>query len=330
MSALKTIYVYLGKDHQEIKNQIASLEEKIIPDLTSRKINIIPYFAEDIEAEQLISECQTYPVFSEYKIVKVFDFEKLNNKIFLNYLNSPSSNTILILVSQKLEKELPKELLEILKKIAHLYITKDKYDNDAQEYISNQLRNMEIKFTPDFIKYLVEQENTNISHLNTLCEMIKNYYTADYALTPDDIPNLMTSSKIPNIFEFIDTLFSKDLSKALRIFHRMQSEESNEFFILSMIYRQLKLLWIAKSLLSKKISTNQIASQLKIQPFQLQKIIKQTNNFSLYQIQILFQKLSRMDFILKSLDQSLIAIHFEMFLMSFKNEKIIDRSDKIP
>ncbi|MDH4129426.1 MAG: DNA polymerase III subunit delta [Spirochaetota bacterium] len=312
------IYLLAGKDHREIKKRIKDIEEQHFPNSDKQNnIDVFSFFGDETEIESIISECCTYPIFSEKKLVKVYDFDKLDKKKLESYLNKPASTTILILITSKEEKELSKSIIDHVKAKGKLEYFKEKYASEAISILSRNLKQLDISFEPEVLNYLLEQEESSVGNLSNIIDLIKDYCSDKKVVTVSDIANILVSSKIPSIFEFIDVLFNQDIPKSLRLFHQMIAETENYGQSLSMIYRQLKLIWQAKSLLNQNITSSEVINLLGVHSFVGQKIIKQSKIFSFPHLEKLFFNLAELDFFVKSGEKSICSTQFEIFITRF-------------
>ncbi len=308
--------MFAGTDHKEIKNRLRQLEKQL--GINSQDIDLLSFFAEETDVQTIIAECNTYPVFSDKKVVKVYDFDKLDKKKWLKYLQNPSEKTVLILLTSKTDKELNKDLLTSIQQQGHVEIFKDKYANELSQIISQSLKQANISYDPELIEHIIEREENSIGNINALIYSIKDYCKDGRTLTIDAIPDILISSKIPSVFELIDTLFVRDLAKSLRLFHQIITEDAAYGQIIYLIFRQLKLIWQVKSLSSQRIPQSDIMRQLKLPVFIAKKVSQQANNFSFSHLEKLIHELVNLDFSIKSNDKSLAAMHFEIYLSQFQ------------
>ncbi len=312
------IYLLSGKDHREIKRRISQLEALIFPDLKQKdNINSLMFFGEDCDMEEVLSECHTYPVFTDKKLIKVYDYSKLDKKNLEGYIKSPSDTTVLILVSAANDKEPDKAILSAMKEHGKIEYFKDKSPQEALAMITTKLQKAGVPYDPEVLSYLVEQEECSIGNIDKVVEAIETYCQGGETLSVGDIPDILVSSKLPSIFDFIDTLFSGNLPKTLRLFQQMTVEEGNFGQCISMIYRQLKLIWQAKTYLNQGIHQSELAKRLNLPPFIAKKIIGQSSRFSIIKLEKLFQGLSDLDYQMKSGDKNLQTCQFEIYLSSF-------------
>ena len=315
---LHPIYLFAGHDHLEIKSRLSQLENEIFPGQTGDNIDVHSFFAEDVDIETIISECQTYPVFSEKKMVKVFECHRLDSKKLVKYIETASDSVVLALTTSKSEKEIKADLLNAVQKKGTVQFFGEKSNQEAIQIIDSSLKEKGIDVELRVLSYLVEQEDVTTTNLTAIIEAIEGFCTDGKTLTTADIPDILVSSKIPSIFDFIESLFSNDIAKTLRLFHQMIIEDENFIQIISMIYRQLKLIWLVKSHTLKGTSMGDIQKKVKLPSFIVQKLKAQGNKYTFSKLENLFNGLTNLDLFIKSGEKSLCATQFEIYFTRFK------------
>lgn len=114
-------------------------------------------------------------------------------------------------------------------------------------------------------------------------------------LSVEDINMIISSNAQANIFAFVDAVGKKNLADSIRLFHRLLDSGEHIFVVLSMVVRQFRLLLMTKYLLSQKEDHRTILGRLRLAPFQLPPLIKQSENFSMSLLKDIFQQLLEID-----------------------------------
>lgn len=313
----KPVYLLIGPDHREIKKKVRDLELAFFPQTNGEDINNISFFSEESDSLAIFSECQTFPVFTDKKLVKVHDAEKIEKKALLEYLQKPVHSTTLLLLSTKNEKDFNKDIIDLIHKNGKVISFGEKYDNEAIQYLGVKLKKANIPFEQDFLSHVIEQVENTTGALDKVFEAVESYYDGEKPIRVVDIPDLLSSSKVPSSFQFIDALFSKNQVKALRIIHQIILEDFNPGSMISLIFRQLKLLFQCKVLLNSGASQQLIAKELKLAPFLVKKVSQQAKLFELNELEKMIDSLSQLDFKCKSSEASLIPTYFELFVLGY-------------
>ncbi len=116
----------------------------------------------------------------------------------------------------------------------------------------------------------------------------------------DDVRMLVASAQESNIFELVDALGQKKTQRALELLHEQLRHNANEFYLLTMITRQYRLLLQVRDLSTRGMQTDVIQKQLGLHPFVTRKIADQARNYSVAQLEGVMNKLLEVDVSLKT------------------------------
>ncbi|MEI7579217.1 MAG: hypothetical protein WCJ58_04220 [bacterium] len=111
-----------------------------------------------------------------------------------------------------------------------------------------------------------------------------------------DLEIISATDQEREVWSLLDALAARDRQKALQELKYLLKTQSDYPFIVSMLARQLKILFL---LLSKEISRNDLTERLKLHPFVLSKASKYLYKFDVKKIKFLFSKIVDLDFAVK-------------------------------
>ncbi len=311
-----SVYLLTGTDHEGIKKRIKEIENYIIKQ--GNKIDSFSFFAEDSHAQDIVSECNTYSILSAVKIVKVFNSDLLDHKIITKYIESPCSSAVLILTSSKAKKDINKNIVKYSEEFGLCQVFMEKKSNELMELLSTKLDKAKIKYEINAISHLIEQEEGYLTNIDYIVNTIKNFYTNGKTFKASDIPHILCASRIPSVFEFIECLFSNDILKSLRLFRLIINEDDKCIFLISMIHRQLRLLWRLKTLKKSNTHAKEINKVIGLPQFVVNKLYAQEKRFSFSHLESLFHFLTNLDYSVRVLDKISYMVKFEIFITKFK------------
>ncbi|MDO8592214.1 MAG: DNA polymerase III subunit delta [bacterium] len=116
----------------------------------------------------------------------------------------------------------------------------------------------------------------------------------------EDIKSLVQGNFNENIFALTDALSSKNKTLAVKLLDEQVEAGLNDSYLLNMFIRQFKILLQIRQALDQGLSQRQIAGQLKLHPFVLQKGLAQARNFALSALKNILSQLVRIDYEVKS------------------------------
>jgi DNA polymerase III subunit delta len=119
------------------------------------------------------------------------------------------------------------------------------------------------------------------------------------AVTPQDVIDLTPESALTGIFEMVDSIGSRDGSRALRLL-RKTVEQGNVPAVFGMVVRQFRLLLLAREALDAGTPAANLAQALEVHPFVARKLASQARNFTLPALENIYRRLRDIDDEVKS------------------------------
>ena len=142
-------------------------------------------------------------------------------------------------------------------------------------------------------------QSYNLWETSSEIEKLLNYCDGS-EIEKNDIESLVRSKVDMNIFNLIDSISSKNKSKATLLLNKQIEEGLNENYVLTMFVYQFRNLIRIKSLLDQGLANNEIISQTKMHPYVVQKSIQQCQRFEIETLKKIYQKLFDADLAIKS------------------------------
>ena len=294
-----------------------SLNKKI-KELTNDKLDNSTYTTYDLEEhtiETVIEDLDTFSLLTEGKIIVVKHIELLssedkNTKQLLKYLDNSSKCNTLILISNKLDsrKKITKEL-----KNKTTYI---KLESDPLDTIKKILK--DYKLSKDVINLILEYTNSNIDAINNECEKLINYKLDEKEITLEDAKKLLHKHRTDEnqiLFDLIKFIALKDKKNSLIKYKNLKELQIDDMAIIGLLESQLRLMFQTALLKEQRLSKNEIAKQLDIHPYRIEKTIELLYSTSKEEIKELIKKLADLDYKIKS-GQLTTKDFFEMFIIS--------------
>lgn len=277
------IYTLVGqKDY--IKEEIRKIE--------NNQSNKIDYNLEDSSIKDVLIDLNTYSLFGE-KIIKVFNFDKLDDAtLLLKYIDNPTNN-VLILISYK-ELDNRKKITKVLKEKTTY---KEFFNYDLNTYIKNNLDGFEMDSFA--INLLVSHCDNNIGRIKNELEKLKIYKFNDKKITNNDVNNLVKKGYDSTIFNLIDEINKGGREKVMSIYKELLKENETEEKILYTIANHYRLLYKIK-IKSMTLSDKELIKLYNLHPYRLTKLKEQCKLISSDKILSMLKNLSNIDINVKS------------------------------
>ena len=144
------------------------------------------------------------------------------------------------------------------------------------------------------------------AHVGTDLRLLDNeieklmVYRLNETIRTQDVQALVASVRESDIFALVDAIGRREANTALKLFHAQLDQNAAPGYLLSMITRQFRLLLQMKDLATRGITVDAVREQLKMHPFVANKTWTQALNFSLPQLEAIYQKLLDVDISIKT------------------------------
>lgn len=260
ISSLKNTVVIYGND---------TLLKEMVIDKFKEYDDFLIFWGDELKFDDFVSNIKVQSLFGKKPSVIVRDassfFSSLSKEqlsLVLKYLSEMKNQKVILTFK---EEELPKsefykKLLEIVDIIICPKLTK-------QAFISSLKKKLEregIDIDDKDLEYLSSLLNYDLTVAKPEVEKLISYCKDKGKILREDIDNLVVSVSENTVFEFIDSLFRKDIS-AVSIAKRLIEKDFHPFQIQTMIINQIEKIFYFKVLISTGLSPEEAFNRLKIQ-----------------------------------------------------------------
>lgn len=279
-----------GADSFRLKQRLNILKQGFIQKYDAAGFNVENIAGETMELATLRKALLSGGLFVKKRLViiqNIFAQDKPEfHEQLAELIKQIAADTILIITAEKIPTQHP--LLPILKKAEKIEEFKPLKGYALQKYLAQLIQQLEGSIAPDAEKYLLEVFGDDLWSLNNAVKVLVNY---NQQITLAQVKKMIPEPIEENIFALADALSLRQTSLALKLLHDQLASGVNEFYLLSMLARQIRILW------QVKISHGQ---GLDLHPFVLNKTLLQVKNFSLPQLEKLYTQLVELDMKLKT------------------------------
>lgn len=284
------------------------LVEKGTKELTARIVaadfrdfNLNVFYGRDCRGAEIVDAAQTLPMFSDRRMVLVKDAERLSVEaleIIGRYLANPSPSTCLLFQGEKPDQR--KKFFLEFKKNGVLVEFKRPYENQLPAFIRDEAGRHGKKVEPAALELLVGLVGNNLQELASQIEKIATYAAGRPTLTLDDVRAVASDSRADSVFDLTNALGSKDLAAALKSLRTLMGDGEAPLFILTMITRHFRQIWMMRELIDRRTPASEIGKTLRINPYFLEGMIAQARRFSVKALKGIFDRMFETDLALKS------------------------------
>jgi DNA polymerase-3 subunit delta len=330
------VYVLYGNEPAPMREIVQALRKAVLaPGMEAW--NHERFAGRELEAVgAVLDACGQLPMMAERRLVELSDPEAIGKGRaagkdgeldgLVAYLAAPNPTTVLVITSSGIDAR--SRLVTAAKKTGVvLKIEAWKRDQDAVQWVAELAARRGMKIARNVAARLVELVGTGQSELGAALERADLHAGKGRAITDADLDAVVTHTREAVIFELTDAVGMRAHEKALEVLAQLFTENptgdiGQASMVLSMLIRQLRLLFTAKALGG---DPNRIAQVCGLPPFVAKKIATQVRGFDERRLRRAYAALARLDRDLKGGSFAVVREPF-VALQRF----ILDACDALP
>jgi DNA polymerase-3 subunit delta len=307
--AFAMFYVFHGDDTfsqaERLKGVLARLGDPTILELNTTRFSGLMPFAE------LQQACAAMPFLAPVRVILARDLLTANpDKSFLDKLldylpQLPEFTRLFFLESRALPAN--HRILK-LATAAQSGATKSgaaqsgyvkRFDRPQGHELVNWVRQRATekggRFSPRAAHLLAANAGNDLQVLENEVEKLVLYKGTEGEVEEADVQLLSPYAAEASIFELVDALGGRDARRAALLFQQKLNEGVDPFYLFTMFVRQFRLLIQVKELAEAGRQAPAIAAELRLHPFVANKLLQQSQGFSLPQLEQIYRHLLQID-----------------------------------
>jgi len=304
------IYIFFGADDFSLRSKLEELKSRL-GDNESLTLNTTLFDAQQLTPSELISTCETVPFLGKNRIVIVNgllgrfepregkrqsglgDWENLDN-----YVLKMPSTTVLILIDGEIGKNNP--LLKRLTPLSKVEEFLPMKGGRLQQWIYSCVEKHGGQISPQAAHLLNELAGDDLWVLSNEIEKLC-LYALGRRIEEEDVRQVTAYARQANIFAMVDAIVEKRIPAAIQLLHQFLNEGASPAYLLSMLTRQLRLMFQARELDTRGASPAEQRKQLGVSPnYPVWKLVKQSATYPMPRLMEIYQKLLDTDIAIKT------------------------------
>ncbi|NIM95134.1 MAG: DNA polymerase III subunit delta [Anaerolineales bacterium] len=320
-----TVYLLYGDNDLEFSAFVDRLRSKM-GDPSTADMNTERFSAENMEVGKLEQVCASLPFLTRRRLVIVenptlfLKSPEQKERIYELLQNLPESTALLLIETVDLKSSrgrLGGEIAELVQwlneNIPEAYVQRFEVPHGTgfTHWIEQHANELGGQIEPQAARLLGDfvAEDVHTAHQ----ELVKllDYVDHKRPIEMEDVEKLTPFHGQSDVFALVDAIGLRDGTKALYWMRRLLSSDS-PIYAFSMIVRQFRLIFMAKEAQENQQNPNDV---LKIHPYAAEKIISQSRNFSLEDLERIYHHLLEMDVASKT-GEGHLEVSLERFVAS--------------
>jgi DNA polymerase-3 subunit delta len=294
-SKLYPIYFLYGSESYLIEEEIQRLLDRaLLP--KERGLNLHIFSGEEQRGKEIVQAAQTAPMFSQYRFVIVSDADRMDEEgieALSRYIQKPSPVTCFVLCAQTLG--LWKKHRSEIEKVGKIIECNRLRGRVLVSWLKNRMSAKGKKLSDDAADYLVEVVGDHLRDLDNALEKAFLSVGEKRIIDLSDVEGITSEVKISTVFDLMDAIGLQNLEKALGILEKAMESKTVSFkreedsskkmddpfpLLLSMMAKEYRNMWIVKEMTSRQHEVAEIATALRMSPWNVKKLLDEGNHFS--------------------------------------------------
>jgi DNA polymerase III subunit delta len=260
-------------------------------------------------ASRVVALAQTLPMMAQRRLVYVRELGAPAGdeaEQLLAYVAKPNPSTVIVAVTQKLDKRL--KLYSTLSKKGFVHVLEAPKPQALAGWVRQEAMDLGVALAPEAVNRLVDAVGGDISRLALTIEQL-GLYAGKRGVTSDDVDDLIADTRERSVFELQDAIGAADRKRALVAVHSLCDQRESAVGVVVMVARYVRQMALVHALREAGTPRFQWASKLGCPPFVVDKIAAQARQYSTTALARATQRLAMADRALKG-DQTLIDTLF--------------------
>jgi DNA polymerase-3 subunit delta len=295
-------YFFYGEEDY-LKQEAVLLLKKMLIKHGAEDFDFGLLYAGEISAREVISIAETYPFVSEKKLIVVKNIDKFIDselKEIIEYLKKPASFTCLVLMSEKIKKEmLDMATYKTISSLCETVVFWRLFDSQIPVWIEDKMSREGKTISPEATHYLFMEVGSNLLDLSGEIEKLLIHTGDRKEITLDDVKQLIGGYKSDSIFDLLRAITQRKLKQSLEILSKLTEAGEKPAGILVKITNRIRQIIRAKELLEQKVAPARIIEEVGLHPFFDKDFISQIQDFSRKELLDNFADLLRADLEIK-------------------------------
>ncbi|MCR5747735.1 MAG: DNA polymerase III subunit delta [Lachnospiraceae bacterium] len=243
-------------------------------------LNFNSFRGSNTDPKEITALAVTMPFMAEKRVILVQDsgFFKKATEEMEEYIDNPSSDTVLVFVESGIDKR--NKAYSIAKKHDYL-VEAQRFDPEKlPQWITVNFKRKGKKIPGSAIKLLIERAGTDLSLLDQEVEKLASFAGDREIITDEDVLTMVHRSPSASVFTMIDAIVDNKLDTAVGLYYDMLSGDEKALGILALIVRHFRILLIVKEMNDKKAAQADIGKAAGVYPSMVWKYNKQAKVYS--------------------------------------------------
>jgi DNA polymerase-3 subunit delta len=227
---------------------------------------------------RIVALAQTLPMMAARRMVFVRDLGLMaadDAEPLLTYLAKPNPSTVIVCVTQKLDKRL--KLFATLSKKGCLHVLDA--PRQLQPWVRGEAKARGVNIDGGAIARLVDTVGDDLSRLALAVEQL-GLYAGDRAVTANDVDDLIADTRERSVFELTDAIGAADRGRSRAAVVSLCDQKESAVGVVMMLARYVRNMSQLHALRARGVPRNEWGSRIGLPPFIVDKLAQQARSYT--------------------------------------------------
>jgi DNA polymerase-3 subunit delta len=264
----KNVYLFAGEDVYTAESCL----DQLLKALAIDPINIETYFAGDSDLNDVILSAQTMPFLADKKAVILKNSEKLRAadlKKLAEVLKLELPSIFIMMWPERVKSDTKSlSVFKAADETGVIVECRQLYDNEVPRWIQGMFSKEGRRVASDAVEYLIKENGSNLMNLSNEIEKLLLYTKDKKEIDVSDVELSSGHTKMLNLNNLQEAIEARSADKAIKIADSLISEGEIPLMIIGTIYRTVRRLLEAKTLIEEMdLSEQETAKALRMHPY---------------------------------------------------------------
>ena len=263
------VYVLTGTDPLLTQRAVAALIDATVPP-ASRAFNLDAMEGKGTSASAILNAARTLPMMGKRRLVLIRDAEAAGADTLtglVSYLDSPSPETVLVLVCGKVDGRL--KFFAAAKKKG--FLVELTVPRQLGGWILDEARRVGARIDGEAARRLEEVVGRDVSRLAGAIEQLALYAGEGTSISVDHVDALVADTSQRTVFQLNDAVGQGDRISALRAVGKLFEQRESAIGVVIMLARHVRQLALYQALVAERTPPGEFARILGVPPFVIDK-----------------------------------------------------------
>ncbi|MCQ2116410.1 MAG: DNA polymerase III subunit delta [Bacteroidales bacterium] len=220
----RPVYLLMGEEPFYVDMVCNAIMANCISE-DQKDFNEIICYGSDVDADKVITEARSFPVFSDRRLVVLKEAQAMKDlEMLATYCENPLESTVLVICMMGAKADKRKGLYKSAAKAGVAVESSALRDYEMSGWITSFYLGKGLRISPDAAGLLAESAGMDLNKVAVETEkMLKNLPEGTVEVSAADIEQNIGVSRQYSAFELSNALLSHDVAKSLRIAHYIGS-----------------------------------------------------------------------------------------------------------